>query len=268
MVDFEQKERYDYEDLLRITQLLRGEDGCPWDREQDHKSIRKNFVEEVYEAVEAIETDDAELLTEELGDVLFQVVFHAQIASEAQRFAMADVVDGICKKLVQRHPHVFGQVTVADSGEVLKNWDAIKMKTKEQKTQTQAMQSISTFLPALMRAEKIQQKAAKVGFDWDEIEPVYQKVQEELAEVREAAQEQNMAHLEEEVGDLLFAAVNLSRFLGVDAELSLKKTCEKFIKRFNYIENHANLVYNRDMQDLSLEEMDLLWNESKKAENK
>lgn len=266
MVDFKQKEQYGYEDLLEITRILRGENGCPWDREQDHMSIRKNFVEEVYEAIEAIETGDDTLLTEELGDVLFQVVFHAQMASEQDRFAMAEVIDGICKKLIQRHPHVFGEITVADSGEVLKNWDAIKMETKEQKSQTEAMRSISTFLPALMRACKIQQKAAKVGFDWDGIGPVYEKVEEEFAEVKEAAGQFDADHLEEEVGDMLFAVVNMARFLGVDPELSLNKTCEKFIKRFNYIENNAKLVYNRDMQNLSLEEMDRLWDEAKEAE--
>lgn len=264
MVEFERKEQYGYEDLLHIMRILRSDEGCPWDREQTNESIRKNFVEEVYEAIEAIDTHDDELLKEELGDVLLQVVFHARIAQDEGRFGMEDVVDGICKKLIVRHPHVFGDVQVSGTGDVLKNWDAIKKETKGQKSQTEVLRSVSTFLPALMRSCKIQQKAAKVGFDWDNIQDVYAKVYEELDEVKAAQDAQNQAHLEEEVGDMLFAMVNLSRFLGVEPEMALGKTCEKFIKRFNYIENRAKVMYNRDMQALSLEEMDALWNESKR----
>lgn len=264
MVEFERKEQYNYEDLLHIMRILRSDEGCPWDREQTNESIRKNFVEEVYEAIEAIDTHDDELLKEELGDVLMQVVFHARIAQEEDRFSMDDVVDGVCKKLIIRHPHVFGDVQVSGTDDVLKNWDAIKKQTKGQKSQTEVLKSVSTFLPALMRSCKIQQKAAKVGFDWNDIQDVYAKVYEELDEVKVAQQAQNQAHLEEEVGDLLFAVVNLSRFLAVEPEMALGKTCEKFIKRFNYIENRAKVMYNRDMQALSLEEMDALWNESKR----
>lgn len=265
-VEFERKETYGYEDLLHIMKLLRSDEGCPWDREQTNESIRKNFVEEVYEAIEAIDTKDDTLLKEELGDVLLQVVFHAQIAKEEGRFGMDEVCDGICKKLIQRHPHIFADVVANDTETVLSNWDAIKKKTKGQQSYTEVLQSVSTYLPALMRSYKIQHKAAKVGFDWDNIEDVYAKIYEELDEVKQAQGEKNTAHLEEEMGDLLFAVVNLSRFLEVDPETSLNKVCQKFIKRFNYIETHAEVRYNRNILDLTLAEMDTLWEESKEKE--
>ena len=165
MVEYQRKDRYDINDLRDIMSILRSPQGCPWDREQTHKSIRSNFIEETYEAVEAIDTDDLDLLKEELGDVLLQVALHAEIESEQGTFDINDVCDGICKKLIIRHPHVFGDVNADTTEQVLKNWDAIKMKTKSQKTQTQAILSVSKALPSLMRSTKIQQKAAKVGFE-------------------------------------------------------------------------------------------------------
>lgn len=168
-MNFTEKENYNFNDLVEIVKILRAPDGCPWDREQTHKSIRSNFIEETYEAVEAIDTEDLDLLKEELGDVLLQVAMHAEIESEQGTFDINDVCDGICKKLIIRHPHVFGDVNADTTEKVLKNWDAIKMKTKSQKTQTQAILSVSKALPSLMRSTKIQQKAAKVGFDWENV---------------------------------------------------------------------------------------------------
>ena len=186
MVDFTFKEKYTYEDLLEIMRILRCPEGCVWDREQDHKSIRRSFIEETYEAVEAIDNDDPVLLQEELGDVLLQVVFHAQIEAEARRFTMDDVADGICKKMIYRHPHVFGSVEVKNSDEVLTNWDALKQKEKRQKSTTETLESVARSLPGLIRAEKVQHKAAKVGFDWDEVSGALDKVREETAEVARA----------------------------------------------------------------------------------
>lgn len=175
-MNFTEKENYNFNDLVEIVKILRAPDGCPWDREQTHKSIRSNFIEETYEAVEAIDTDDLDLLKEELGDVLLQVALHAEIESEQGTFDINDVCDGICKKLIIRHPHVFGDVNADTTEQVLKNWDAIKMKTKSQKTQTQAILSVSKALPSLMRSTKIQQKAAKVGFDWENVNGALDKL--------------------------------------------------------------------------------------------
>ncbi|MFR4972175.1 MAG: nucleoside triphosphate pyrophosphohydrolase [Butyricicoccus pullicaecorum] len=210
MVDFTFKEKYTYEDLLEIMRILRCPEGCVWDREQDHKSIRRSFIEETYEAVEAIDNDDPVLLQEELGDVLLQVVFHAQIEAEAGRFTMDDVADGICKKMIYRHPHVFGSVEVKNSDEVLTNWDALKQKEKHQKSTTETLESVARSLPGLIRAEKVQHKAAKVGFDWDEVSGALDKVREETAEV--ACAIDGDGDPSEELGDLLFAVVNVARF--------------------------------------------------------
>ena len=182
-MNFTEKENYNFNDLVEIVKILRAPDGCPWDREQTHKSIRSNFIEETYEAVEAIDTDDLDLLKEELGDVLLQVALHAEIESEQGTFDINDVCDGICKKLIIRHPHVFGDVNADTTEKVLKNWDAIKMKTKSQKTQTQAILSVSRALPSLMRSTKIQQKAAKVGFDWENVNGALDKLFEECEEL-------------------------------------------------------------------------------------
>ncbi len=264
-MSFEKKDKYTIEDLLEIMKILRAPGGCPWDREQDHHSIRASFIEETYEAVEAIDTDNTELLKEELGDVLLQVVFHSRIEEEAGRFNFDDVADGICKKMIVRHPHVFGDVTVENSADVLKNWDEIKKKTKSQKTQTEVLQSVSPALPALMRSAKVQHKAAKVGFDWPDISGALDKVGEELAEVREAAKAGDPAHCQEELGDLLFAVVNVSRFLHVEPEQALSLACNKFIGRFAGVEKLA-AERGIDMEKSSLEELDQLWDEVKRKE--
>ena len=262
MVDFQQKDKYTMDDLLKIIKILRSPEGCPWDREQTHQSIRSCFIEETYEAVEAIDRCDEVLLKEELGDVLFQVLFHAELAEENGDFDFSDVVDGIAKKMVIRHPHVFGNTVVQDSEEVLVNWDAIKKKTKEQKTHTEVLKSVSPALPALMRSAKVQQKAAKAGFDWPEVSGAFEKVEEELGEVKQAVSQQDTQACAEELGDLLFSVVNVSRFLHVEPEQALSLACEKFISRFEKVEQLAD-QRGIDMPRTPIEELDKLWEEAK-----
>ncbi|OUP59485.1 nucleoside triphosphate pyrophosphohydrolase [Butyricicoccus pullicaecorum] len=264
MVDFTFKEKYTYEDLLEIMRILRCPEGCVWDREQDHKSIRRSFIEETYEAVEAIDNDDPVLLQEELGDVLLQVVFHAQIEAEAGRFTMDDVADGICKKMIYRHPHVFGSVEVKNSDEVLTNWDALKQKEKHQKSTTETLESVARSLPGLIRAEKVQHKAAKVGFDWDEVSGALDKVREETAEVARAID--GDGDPSEELGDLLFAVVNVARFLKTDPEDAINRTTDKFIRRFAQVEQAAKDA-GRSLSEMSLAEMDALWDAAKQKEH-
>lgn len=261
-MDFKQKSRYTIDDLLEIMRILRSPEGCPWDREQSHKSIRNCLIEETYEAVEAIDTDDPVLLKEELGDVLLQVLFHSQLESEAGRFEFSDVVDGIAQKMVIRHPHVFGDTVVAGSEEVLVNWDAIKKETKNQTTQTQVLQSVSKALPALMRSAKVQHKAAKVGFDWPDISGALDKVGEETQELQEAVVSGSQEHCREELGDLLFSVVNVSRFLNMEPEQALSQSCDKFIARFEKVERLAE-ERGITMEAASPEELDALWKEAK-----
>lgn len=245
--------------------LLRSPEGCPWDREQDHKSIRSNFLEETHEALEAIEREDAELLREELGDVLMQVVFHACIEEERDSFTFDDVVDGVSRKLVVRHPHVFGEVQADDTAQVLKNWDAIKRETKGGKTQADLLRSLPRSLPALMRAAKVQTRAKRVGFDWPELSGAMASLESELAELKEAVAAGAPAAVEEELGDLLFSVVNVSRFLQADAEQALTGATDKFIRRFTEVERLAE-QQGMDMPAASLEELDRLWDQAKAAE--
>lgn len=261
-MSFKEKPNYKFEDLVEIMKLLRAPGGCPWDREQDHKSIRQNFIEETYEVIEAIDNEDKELLKEELGDVMLQVVFHAEMESEKNEFNIDDVCDGICKKLIIRHPHVFGNVQADTSEKVLSNWDKIKMQTKSQKSQSDAMDSVSKSLPSLMRSTKIQQKAAKVGFDWSDVNGALDKLSEEVAELKETVKENNKEHQTEELGDVLFSVVNVSRFLKIDSEEALYKACDKFSNRFRKVENLAK-ERNIDMKTATLEELDSLWEEVK-----
>lgn len=263
-MDFQFKQSYNFNDLVNIMKILRQPGGCPWDAEQTHESIRRNFLEETYEAVEAIDTDNPELLCEELGDVMLQVVFHAQIAEDADRFNIDEVCDGICKKLIIRHPHVFGSVQADTSEQVLENWDAIKMQTKEQTTQAQALDSVSHALPALIRAHKIQHKARKYGFDWSDVSGALDKLFEEVEELRTAISEGNTDASYEELGDVLFSAVNVSRFIDVDPEQSLGSACDKFISRFASVEALA-AERGIDMKTATLEELDALWDEIKRS---
>lgn len=263
MVDFQQKDKYEFEDLLRIMEILRAPDGCMWDREQDHQSIRRNFIEETYEVCEAIDEQDAEHLKEELGDVLLQVVFHTQMEKEKGVFDIGDVADGVCKKLIFRHPHIFGSVEVGSSEEILRNWDALKRVEKHQETDTSALDSVARSLPGLIRAEKLQKKAAKVGFDWENVQGALDKVAEETAELQQAMD--GSGDVEEELGDLLFAMVNVARHLKVDPERALEKTCDKFISRFASMERKAHAA-DKTLSDLPIEELDALWNKAKAAE--
>ncbi len=261
MINFIQKNKYSFDDLVSIYKILRSDNGCPWDREQDHKSVRMNFIEEVYEACEAIDTDDTALLREELGDVLMQVVFHSEMESEKGSFSIEDVTDEVCKKLIYRHPHIFGEVSVSGTEEVLSNWEDLKRREKRQETFSDTLSSVAKSLPALMRAEKVQKRAKKCGFDWPDVSGAYDKVLEELNEVKNA----DPAHIEEELGDLLFAVVNVSRFLKVNPEEALTRANEKFISRFAMMEKMANDA-GCALSDMSLDEMDKFWNAAKKVE--
>ncbi|MBQ8028870.1 MAG: nucleoside triphosphate pyrophosphohydrolase [Clostridia bacterium] len=263
MVDFKIKESYSFEDLLEIMALLRSPGGCPWDAEQTHESIRKSFIEETYEVIEAINKNDKALLCEELGDVLLQVVFHAQIEKEENSFDISHVIDGLCKKLVERHPHVFGSVKVDGTEEVLSNWDSIKRKSKGQKTQGSSMEKVPKELPALMRAQKVQEKARKDGFDWSDISGAYDALEKEVKELKLAAENESYERVIDEMGDVLFSAVNVSRFLDVDAEEALTVANDKFIKRYLTLEKIAE-ERNLNIKAMSLEELDELWDEAKK----
>lgn len=262
MVDFEMRDSYDLQDLERIVTILRAPGGCPWDREQTHESLRRGTLEECYEVIEAINEHSPDHMKEELGDLLLQVVFHADIEREAGRFDLHDVADGICKKLIFRHPHVFGDVSVENSAEVLVNWDNLKQQEKHQSTYTDTLNAVARSLPALWRAEKVQKKAKKAGFDWDDAQGAVDKLSEELGELKEAmAQGTNV---EEELGDLLFAAVNVSRFVKCDPETALNAATEKFISRFAKVEALAR-DQGKDMAQMSLEELDKLWEQAKRT---
>lgn len=266
-MDFKQKKQYGMDDLLHIMELLRAPGGCPWDREQTHQSIRKNFIEETYEAVEAIDTGDTALLKEELGDVLLQVVFHTQMEHEQGRFSFDDVCDGICKKLILRHPHIFSDTLAATSAEVLRNWEDIKKQEKQHTTQTQVLSSVPRTLPALMRSEKIQHRAAKVGFDYPDAHRAFADMCSEVEELEQAMESGKQEAVFEELGDLLFSVVNVSRFVSVDAEHSLEKACDKFTARFEQVELLAG-SRNIDMSKAGIDLLDILWQEVKNKEDK
>ena len=262
MIDFIQKCNYDINDLIEIMALLRSENGCPWDREQTHESIKSNVIEEAYEVADAIDSGSADLLSEELGDLLLQVVFHCRMDEEKGGFNFDNVCDGICKKLIYRHPHIFGDVSADNADEVLKNWDALKKEEKNQETFTDTMNSVPRAFPALMRAQKIQKRAARAGFDFTDVSDVYDKIAEEMVEVSDAANDQNAAKIKEEYGDLLFSVVNLARFLKIDAEEALAAASDKFISRFEKVENLA-ISRGIDMPNTPIEELDKLWDEVK-----
>lgn len=263
-VSFDRKDKYSIDDLLEIMKILRGENGCPWDREQTHSSIRKNFIEETYEVVEAIDADDTALMKEELGDVLLQIIFHAQMEKEREHFDFSDVCDGVCKKLIIRHPHIFADVSADTSDKVLENWDAIKKQEKHQETYTDSLKSVPKLLPALMRSEKIQHRAARAGFDFKDLDEVMPCIDRELAELKEAVSSGSKEDISEELGDLLFSVVNVSRFLKTDAEQSLYNSCDKFISRFEKVEQLA-AQRNIDMKSAGMEVLDELWDEAKKS---
>ena len=253
-------ERYAFEDLVMLVEVLRSEKGCPWDREQTHKSIRKDFIEETYEVIEAIDTDNPELLREELGDVLLQVVFHAQIGREEGQFDVSDVPNDICKKLIHRHPHVFGNVKADTSEKVLSNWEVIKSEEKERRTVTDKLRAIPPMLPALMRAEKVGKKAK--CFDFADADAVLPKVDEEMREWREAYRSGDMAAMEEEMGDLLLTLTSLCRKTGIDPEVALNRATDKFINRFEAVEC-AVIAQGKNIEEMSMTELDAVWDDLK-----
>ncbi|MCQ2471764.1 MAG: nucleoside triphosphate pyrophosphohydrolase [Clostridia bacterium] len=266
MIDnFQFKDKYNVYDLVEIIRLLRAEGGCPWDIEQTHESIKTCLIEETYETIEAINKKSIPMLREELGDVLMQVIFHAQIETENGNFNIDDVADENAKKMIIRHPHVFGSVNVDGVDDVLTNWDEIKRQTKKQKSVSESIDSIPRELPALMRAQKVQHKASKVGFDWSEVSGAIDKHIEELEELKAAIEKQDNENAFEELGDLLFSAVNISRFIDVDSEEALTAATDKFASRFKKVEALAK-ERGIDMKSSPLEELDKLWDEAKKSE--
>lgn len=251
-----------FERLVEIMAKLRAPDGCPWDQEQTHKSLKKYLIEEAYELLESIDDKDDTAIAEECGDVLLQVVFHAQMAHDENRFNINDVIDSINNKLIRRHPHVFGDREAYNADEVLRNWEADKQKEKPHRES--ALDGIPKALPALMRAYQLQKKAARVGFDWEHTGQVLDKVEEEIKELRQALGEKDPDKIHEEMGDLFFALVNVARFVNVDSEEALQFTNHKFVKRFQYIEQKLK-IRGKTPEDSTLEEMDALWEEAKQA---
>lgn len=261
-VDFEIKDNYDIHDLIRLITVLRSPGGCPWDRKQTHESIKKNFIEETYEVIEAINQKSGSGLREELGDVLLQIMLHCEMEREKGNFDFAAVVDELCKKLVERHPHVFGNQSAQNSAEALERWDEIKLRSKGMKKQSESMLKVPREFPALMRAQKVQQKAAKAGFDWSSAEGAFQKLPEEINELKNALAGGDQAEIEDEFGDLLFSCVNVSRFIGADSEEALTGATDKFLGRYLIVERLAE-ERGIDMKTSSLEVLDSLWNEAK-----
>lgn len=257
-------DQYSLAQLVEIMRRLRGAGGCPWDRKQTHESLRTYVVEEAYEVVQAIDDRDDEELCEELGDLLLQVAFHSQIASESGRFDVGDVIRGVVEKLIRRHPHVFGDVEAKDSKTVLRNWERIKQRErKDESGETGSiLDNIAGAMPALMRALKVQSKASRVGFDWPDVSGALAKVREEMDELEQARRTDDKARVAEEIGDVLFALVNVARFFKVDPEIALGRTVDKFISRFKHIEMRA-CEANRRVEDMTLDEMDSLWEEAK-----
>ncbi|MDP4117711.1 MAG: nucleoside triphosphate pyrophosphohydrolase [Bacillota bacterium] len=260
-MDFEFKDRYDINDFLKITSILRGEGGCPWDREQTADSLKKYVLEEAYEVIDACDAGGMKL-ADELGDLLLQITMLSQIGTEEGSFCFDDVCDMISKKMILRHPHVFGNVKAETSEKVLDNWEKIKRKERDISTVTDSMCDVTKGMPAMLRAYKIQHKASKVGFDWDTVSPCIDKVHEEADEVRGAIAKGDPKEIQNEIGDLIFAVVNVARFQGVNPELAAGMSNEKFVKRFAYIEKKAKSL-GKKLEDMTLKEMDKLWDEAK-----
>ncbi|HLO26015.1 MAG TPA: nucleoside triphosphate pyrophosphohydrolase [Geobacteraceae bacterium] len=258
-------ENNNFDRLMVLMRRLRAPGGCPWDAEQTHESLKRYLIEETYEVVEAIDKKDHDLLREELGDLLLQPIFHSVIAEERGEFTMADVIDAICDKLVRRHPHVFGDQVVRSADEQVERWEQIKKEEKGAERKS-ALAGIPPHMPSLMKAQKLTEKAARVGFDWEHVDQVFAKVLEELHELEETMVEGDQERMEAELGDLLFAIVNLGRFLSLNPEQALGKTIGRFTRRFAFIEEALH-VDGRHMKDATLEEMDRLWEEAKVKEH-
>lgn len=262
MSDFQFKEKYNVYDLAEIVKKLRGENGCPWDKVQTHQTIRKDFLEEVYEVIEAIDADSVPMMKEELGDVLLQVVFHCEIETEKKNFDLDDVADDICKKLIIRHPHVFGDVNVKNTDEVLVNWENIKQETKGQETYTDTLESVPKVFPALMRGQKLGKRAARAGMDFSDAEAALNSLESEISELKDAISKGGLEDIDGELGDVLFSCCNVARFMGLDAEEALQKANEKFIERFKKVEELTRLD-GIDMKSLGINELDCYWQKAK-----
>ncbi len=257
-----EKKSYSVDDLVTIVRILRSENGCPWDKVQTHKTIKKDFLEETYEVMEAIDCDSPEMMREELGDVLLQVVFHTVLESEAKHFELEDVSNDVCRKLIVRHPHVFGDVNVDGVDDVLRNWDSIKMDTKGQETFTDTLKSVPKNFPALMRAQKLGKRAAKSGFDFESAQQAFDGLKSEVAEIETVLDDKEKAA--EELGDLMFSCVNVARKLDLDAEELLSQANEKFLKRFEKVEN-LTVQDGEDITNLSPERLEEYWQRAKKV---
>ena len=253
-----------FEQLQSLVKRLRGPNGCPWDREQTAASLLPYFLEEAYEVMESVDGENWSLLKEELGDLLLHVVFQSSIAEEENRFTLEDVLENINEKLVRRHPHVFGKAQAEAPFHAKRNWEAAKHAEKKRHSR---LEGVPVALPALVRAQRLQQKASFVGFDWDKVEQVWEKVHEEIQELKEAQAEGKRQHLEEEIGDVLFAVVNLARFLDISAEDALRKTNKKFVARFQEVEAELKRR-GKAPEDSTLREMDLIWNDLKRKRSK
>lgn len=253
----------DFSELLKIMEALRGDKGCPWDKEQTRESLKPFIVEEAYEVLDAIDEGKPEAIKEELGDLLFQIAFQCQIAKEKKEFGMADVIGKIGKKMIARHPHVFGDAKYKTSDEVLVHWE--EQKKKEGKSRESILEGVPKTMPSLLRAHRLQEKAARAGFDWERIGDLFKKLDEELREFKAALETKKQEEIEDELGDLFFMLVNISRFIGINPEDALRKTISKFISRFRYIEISAS-EQGRKLSDMTLEEMDALWDEAKLKE--
>ena len=254
------EKKYTLNDLLEIMNVLRSDNGCPWDKAQDHQSIKYALLEEACEAMESLDKKGYEAFADELGDVLLQVVFHSQIGSENGTFTIDDVLNKICTKLITRHTHIFGDDKSDSSDNALDIWEQNKKKEKGLMSTTEIMKDVCSYLPQLIRAEKVQKKAAKVGFDWDDIDGAYDKLKEEVDELKSA---KTQSDIEEEFGDLLFSCVNVARFLKVNPEEALKKATDKFINRFEKLENEV-VKAGKNLEEMTLAEMDEIWDEVKK----
>ena len=265
-VEFEFKEHYDVNDLTEIVKKLRAPDGCPWDKVQTHETIRKDFIEEVYEAVEAIDEKDTDHLREELGDVLLQVVFHTVLETEQNNFTLNDVADDVCKKMILRHPHVFGNTTADTPEEVLKNWDQIKMQSKSQSAASEAMESVSKTLPSLMRSQKLWKKAERGGYALDDAEAVIELTEQRLEALKKSVRFGAAEDIHKKTGELLMAVTGLSRFTDTDCEKSLYDACDSFIGQFKKLEELA-AEKGVDIQKSSPEEVRNLWDEISKKIN-
>lgn len=253
-----------FRDLVDIVDKLRGPDGCPWDKQQNHKTLKPYLLEEAYEVIDALDEEEPVKLQEELGDLLFQVILHAQLAKEAGQFTINEVIETISEKMMRRHPHVFGNADLKTPKEVLANWEQIKRVEKGSKASV--LEGVPKQLPSLMRAHRLQEKAARLGFDHPTMDSAFAKVQEEIKEFEDAFRNGKTEEMEEELGDLLFTLVNLARFIEVNPEEALHKTIMKFIKRFRYIEENI-ARQGRPLKEASLEEMDALWEEAKNVPN-